>query len=204
MDLPHTDCGSSVLGLCTEQGHSGSEVLLSLPQSQSLPSTTSVKSFLVHLQRLNRFFRNFSKLRFLRNLGKNISRAFVLLALLSCTVLFGLHFASSQHLLLYFLQWIRTLGLAGGVVYIFATAFSNLVFIPSTMPLPPPKAVPCRLPFPALSANTASLVTLAAGYLFGLWFGFLFAYTGCCLGISSDSFPLPLEWAKPAKQSPSH
>jgi uncharacterized membrane protein YdjX (TVP38/TMEM64 family) len=43
--------------------------------------------------------------------------------------------------------------------------------------LQPPSATLSSFP-----ANTASLVTLAAGYLFGLWFGFLFAYTGCCLG----------------------
>lgn len=32
---------------------------------------------------------------------------------------------------------------------------------------------------------TATLATLAAGYMFGLWFGFLFAYAGCCLGTAA-------------------
>ncbi len=35
------------------------------------------------------------------------------------------------------------------------------------------------------STCTATLATLAAGYMFGLWFGFLFAYAGCCLGTAA-------------------
>jgi uncharacterized membrane protein YdjX (TVP38/TMEM64 family) len=101
------------------------------------------------LQRINSFFSSF---------GKDISRALVLITFATCIILFGVHFSSFQHLVIIFLQWIRTLGMLGGVIYMFATALSNLVFIPTT------------------------LASLAAGYMFGLWFGFLFAYGGCCLG----------------------
>lgn len=90
--------------------------------------------------------------------GKDITRALVLITFATCIILFGVHFSSFQHLVIIFLQWIRTLGMLGGIIYVFVTALSNLVFIPTT------------------------LATLAAGYMFGLWFGFLFAYAGCCLG----------------------
>jgi hypothetical protein len=64
--------------------------------------------------------------------GGDISRALVLFTFLTCIIIFGVHFSSFQHLVIIFLQWIRTLGMMGGVIYIFVTAISNLVFIPST------------------------------------------------------------------------
>jgi hypothetical protein len=64
----------------------------------------------------------------------DISRALVLFTFLTCIIIFGVHFSSFQHLVIIFLQWIRTLGMMGGVIYIFVTAISNLVFIPSTQP----------------------------------------------------------------------
>ncbi|ELR15913.1 SNARE associated Golgi protein [Acanthamoeba castellanii str. Neff] len=65
--------------------------------------------------------------------GKDITRALVLITFATCIILFGVHFSSFQHLVIIFLQWIRTLGMLGGIIYVFATALSNLVFIPSAV-----------------------------------------------------------------------
>lgn len=65
--------------------------------------------------------------------GKDITRALVLITFATCIILFGVHFSSFQHLVIIFLQWIRTLGMLGGIIYVFVTALSNLVFIPSTL-----------------------------------------------------------------------